>query len=446
MNSVFDKYYKKYDAWYDKNKFAYLSELEAIKKVLPKRDNGLEIGVGTGRFAYALGITTGIDPSKKMLEIAKKRKVNVKLGYGEKLPFKDSTFGYIAIIITLCFVKDPLKVLRESHRVLKRRGKIIVGIIDKDSFLGKLYQEKKSKFYKEAFFLNVKELIDLLQNTGFNNFTYYQTLFTLPHKMDSVEKPRKGFGKGGFVVISADKKFSESESKIHPVRKAAVRKDGDDKESDKEAWMEIKPSSEFSNGVNRKFYQYERIKFIFKKYGYDMEEARRKVLKRAGEIKEPILDVGTGCGRMAYTIACRGNKVTTIDISEQAQKVASIYARRYKTLGRIRFVNMDAQNMKFRDGSFATVISANLLHDVKEPHKVMREMIRVARPRGKIVISDLNKKGRSLVNKVYRINREVHRGKLIDLEEIVGKNFRKRGISFKKYRDGYITTYVGEKN
>jgi len=36
MNNIFDKHYKRYDAWYEKHKFVYLSELEAIKKVLPK--------------------------------------------------------------------------------------------------------------------------------------------------------------------------------------------------------------------------------------------------------------------------------------------------------------------------------------------------------------------------------------------------------------------------
>jgi len=77
---IFDKYYKKYDLWYERNRFAYLSELEAIKKVLPKKGKGLEIGVGTARFAKPLGIKYGIDPSKKMLEIAKKKGVNVRLG------------------------------------------------------------------------------------------------------------------------------------------------------------------------------------------------------------------------------------------------------------------------------------------------------------------------------------------------------------------------------
>jgi len=201
MNSIFNHYYKRYDIWYDRNKFAYLSELEVIKKVLPKKGKGLEIGVGTGRFASALGIEYGIDPSKRMLEIARKRGVNVSLGCGEKLPFGNSTFDYIAIIITLCFVKDSLKVLTEARRVLKKSGRIIIGIIDKDSFLCKFYQRKNSLFYKQANFFSVKELVDLLKATGFSRFTYYQTVFHLPEKINSIEKPKKGFGKGGFVVI-----------------------------------------------------------------------------------------------------------------------------------------------------------------------------------------------------------------------------------------------------
>ncbi|GAG27255.1 unnamed protein product, partial [marine sediment metagenome] len=156
--NIFNQYYKKYDSWYDRNKFAYLSEIKAIKKVLPKKGRGLEIGVGTGRFAAPLKITIGIDPSKEMIEIARKRGVDARLGTGEKLPFRNTTFDYVAIIITICFVEDPLRVLKETRRVLKKNGKIIVGIIDKDSFLGKFYRKKKSIFYKEANFFSVKEV------------------------------------------------------------------------------------------------------------------------------------------------------------------------------------------------------------------------------------------------------------------------------------------------
>lgn len=212
MSGVFDRYYMKYDAWYDRHPFAFLSEAEAIKKVLPPEARGLEIGVGTGRFAAALGIPMGIDPSRRMLEIAQKRGVNVRSGFGEDMPFLNGAFDYVAIIITLCFAKDPRKIIEESARVLRKKGRIIVGIIDKESFLGKFYQKKKSVFYKQARFLSVKEVADLLRKAGFDSFAYYQTLSMLPGEMDSVERPQKGFGKGGFVVISGEKKAGVGKS------------------------------------------------------------------------------------------------------------------------------------------------------------------------------------------------------------------------------------------
>jgi hypothetical protein len=42
---VFNKYVKEYEEWFEKHKFAYLSEIEALKKVIPK-GKGIEIGVG----------------------------------------------------------------------------------------------------------------------------------------------------------------------------------------------------------------------------------------------------------------------------------------------------------------------------------------------------------------------------------------------------------------
>lgn len=116
MNSVFDLYSKQYDAWYSRHEFAFLSEIEAIKKVLPPAGNGLEIGVGTGRFASSLGIATGVDPSSEMLKIAKERGVNTHLGFGETLPFPNAVFDYVAVIITLCFVENPKKVIEEAYR------------------------------------------------------------------------------------------------------------------------------------------------------------------------------------------------------------------------------------------------------------------------------------------------------------------------------------------
>ncbi len=205
---IFNKHFKEYDEWYEKNKWVYLSEVVVLKKVIPKGKKGLEIGVGTGRFAQALGIEYGIDPSEKMLSIAKKRGIKTFVGRGEKLPFSDKEFDYVALIITLCFVENPEEVIKEAKRVLKDNGKIVIGIIAKNSPLGKIYQEKKEaghKIYKYANFFTVEEVVDLLKRNGFKNFVFYQTLFKPLEEIKEIEEPKEGFGEGSFVVIAAEK-------------------------------------------------------------------------------------------------------------------------------------------------------------------------------------------------------------------------------------------------
>ena len=63
---AFEIYCKEYDAWFVKNDVTYVSELRAIKSLLPEHISRVEIGVGTGRFGVHLGVGFGIDPSHEM--------------------------------------------------------------------------------------------------------------------------------------------------------------------------------------------------------------------------------------------------------------------------------------------------------------------------------------------------------------------------------------------
>lgn len=203
MSDIFNRMCGEYDSWYDRNQFVYLSELEAVRGVIPSIGTGIEIGVGTGRFAGPLGIEYGIDPSENMLNLAAKRGISIQMAFGESIPFEDKTFHYAAIIVTLCFVKNPFKVLQETHRVLKDSGRIIVGIVPRDSFLGMQYQQKKTGFYKNAQLFSVKEITGLLSSVGFERFRFYQTLFHPLTEIKTIEESRQGYGQGGFVVITA---------------------------------------------------------------------------------------------------------------------------------------------------------------------------------------------------------------------------------------------------
>ncbi len=202
---VFDRYYGQYDAWYEKNRFLYLSEAAAVRKGMPETGRGIEIGVGTGRFAVQLDIKEGCDISKNMLAVAKSRGVKTSLAAAEKLPYKDKTFDYAVIIVTLCFINNPLKALKEAYRVLKPGGRVIVAVIDRNSRLGRKYRKKQSVFYAKARFFSVRELKALIKKAGFKITAVYQTLFSGKDKSKSVQAPRTGFGKGSFVVVAAEK-------------------------------------------------------------------------------------------------------------------------------------------------------------------------------------------------------------------------------------------------
>ncbi len=200
---IFDRNWKKYEAWFEKHRTTYFSELKALKKVIPE-GFGLEVGVGSGRFAQPLDVKIGIDPSKNMLKPAKERGIQVIQGVGENLPFKDNTFDFVLIVVTLCFVENPVNVLSEARRVLKRGGRLIVGEINKDSQLGRVYEakRKKSEFYKLATFYSGNEIIDILRSIGIKYVESYQIPLQ-PHEIE--EKTKEGADKGGFVVIAGVK-------------------------------------------------------------------------------------------------------------------------------------------------------------------------------------------------------------------------------------------------
>jgi ubiquinone/menaquinone biosynthesis C-methylase UbiE len=139
----FDKNVEKYESWFERNSAAYKSELEAVKALFPEHGKGLEIGVGTGLFAAPLGVRFGLDPSKNMSKAAMKRGVKVILGTGENMPCRDGSFDIVLMITTVCFLDDVVRTLNEAHRVLKNRGYIVIGFIDRESFLGRVYEIRK---------------------------------------------------------------------------------------------------------------------------------------------------------------------------------------------------------------------------------------------------------------------------------------------------------------
>ncbi len=204
---AFDKNVRQYEQWFMDNPLAYISELHAVRELLPLNGSGVDIGIGTGRFAAPLGIPKGIEPSAAMAEVARKRGLEVLPGVAENLPFHDHEFDFVLMVTTICFLDDMDQAFGEVHRVLKRGGCFVAGFIDGESPLGRQYLSRKEKsvFYRDAVFYSVPEIVDHMRTAGLGHFEYRQTLFTPLGRMESPDPVEQGYGRGSFVVVRGNK-------------------------------------------------------------------------------------------------------------------------------------------------------------------------------------------------------------------------------------------------
>jgi len=114
MMDYYDEIANGYDELHQEEQ---LQKLAAIKVALPKPfTTVLDIGCGTGVSMNHFGNTAGIDPSIKLIEIAKKKGLNAKVADAKSLPFQDDQFDLVTCITAFHHCKDAIN---EIIRVAK---------------------------------------------------------------------------------------------------------------------------------------------------------------------------------------------------------------------------------------------------------------------------------------------------------------------------------------
>jgi phosphatidylethanolamine/phosphatidyl-N-methylethanolamine N-methyltransferase len=138
--------------------------------------------------------------------------------------------------------------------------------------------------------------------------------------------------------------------------------------------------NDFVNGV------YDKLASVYDwTFGPTLHAGRVQAIQRMGiKCGDQVLEVGVGTGINAglYPRDC---SVTGIDLSSSMLEKARERVAR-KDISNIRLLEMDAADIKFSDGSFDIVYAPYLISVVPDPVAVAREMSRVCKPGGRIII------------------------------------------------------------
>jgi ubiquinone/menaquinone biosynthesis C-methylase UbiE len=166
---IFDEQAGVYDRWFDEHADVYQAQVRMLRRAIPGHGSGLEIGVGSGRFAVPLGIHYGIDPSRGLVRMARQRGIEVVLGEGGHLPYRAGSFDYVLMMTVICFLEDVPAVFREVYRVLRPGGMLIVGFIEEGGEIQRRYQHEstKGRFLRFAKFRTGGDVDRFFRDAGF---------------------------------------------------------------------------------------------------------------------------------------------------------------------------------------------------------------------------------------------------------------------------------------
>jgi len=212
IKNIFESISKDYDLMNDLITFKYHSKWKKEIVMIAKEDNPkviLDIATGTGDIAINLSKLKdsqiiGVDISEKMLDVAgdKIRKMNItnitlELSKAEKLKYKNNFFDLISIGYGVRNFEDLINGLKESYRVLKKNGKLII-----------LETSVPNNFLiKYLYLLFTSIYVPLISFIFTKNIKAYNYLLDSTKEFPHEKEFKKILGSVGFKNIASKKKF-----------------------------------------------------------------------------------------------------------------------------------------------------------------------------------------------------------------------------------------------
>jgi len=180
----------------------------------------LDVGCGDGVYAVEVsqrgGKVFGLDRSLPMLEAARTRAISAGAcvgwcqGAAQSLPFRDTSFDLVLAVTALCWIPEPVLVLREMNRVLRPGGVVVIGELGRWSLWALARRFRGwlgASTWKRAHFWTARELRELLASAGLRansirGAVYYPPSETLSRLMGCIEGASARLGRYGAAFIA----------------------------------------------------------------------------------------------------------------------------------------------------------------------------------------------------------------------------------------------------
>jgi ubiquinone/menaquinone biosynthesis C-methylase UbiE len=173
---------------------------------------------------------------------------------------------------------------------------------------------------------------------------------------------------------------------------------------------------------------------------HDERRVHEFIISKIPKSAENILDVGSGSAWVAQYFISKNIKVTSLDISKENVLKAKNY---YQNSKHSQLVS-DSFNLAIKSNTYEVVIASEIIEHVIDPKEFIKELFRVVKPKGKLIITTPYKEKLRYYlcihcNKKTPIHAHIHSfdEKILtnlysgeDLEKITWQTFGNKGLIF----------------
>ncbi len=122
--------------------------------------------------------------------------------------------------------------------------------------------------------------------------------------------------------------------------------------------------------------------------GFFSEEVREKAFSMAGvKAGETAADIGAGTGFVTEGLIQKGLKVLAID---QSEEMLEEMKRKFADAKSVEYHVGEAEKLPVPDDTVDYTFANMYLHHVERPLEAIKEMVRILKPGGKLVITDMD--------------------------------------------------------